>query len=76
MFKTKKAQTGGLITGLIFGIASLVPWIEMGRIDFFYFIASLKAPLLNLSIWSVALRVPSGKNNTDISFLNQRIASL
>ena len=24
MFKTKKAQTGGLITGLIFGIASLV----------------------------------------------------
>jgi len=24
MFKTKKGQTGGLITGLIFGIASLV----------------------------------------------------
>ena len=24
MFKTKKAQTGGLITGLIFGVASLV----------------------------------------------------
>jgi len=24
MFKTKKAQTGGLITGLVFGVASLV----------------------------------------------------
>jgi len=24
MYKTKKAQTGGLITGLIFGVASLV----------------------------------------------------
>ena len=60
MFKTKKAQTGGLITGLIFGIASLV----IGVIIAFVIVSTLSdADLLTASRTSSSVFNESGYIN-------------
>jgi len=61
MFKTKKGQTGGLITGLIFGIASLV----IGVIIAFVIVSTLtNADLLTSDRTSVGVVNESGWINS------------
>ena len=66
MFKTNKAQTGGLITGLIFGIASLV----IGVIIAFVIVSTLTSSNLltagsaeNTSVYNLAANFSSGIDN-------------